>query len=189
MNDDRLVLHKLMELVSERRFYALALDTVRQYYNGGLLFSEYETLIHRHVLTINKGYTVPHRIKGRFADAVCEYYLDEVMSLKNAAPPPTAHITDPACATLTIIEPNQPEETITMTIKVETITFVNNIKFDDLSNTLCYDHIKNAEKQIDKLKAMKTQPKSAIKTISELEQGIADLVQLMDKRTEATNDE
>jgi len=106
-------------------------------------------------------------------------------------PIPTAHITDPACNklyiegselhSLHIVQPTKEETTM---IKVTTMTLVNGHDFSKKSDEECYDLIKSAEKDIDRLKAMKTQPISAKKSISELEDGIADLVKLMDARTE-----
>jgi len=106
-------------------------------------------------------------------------------------PIPTAHITDPACNklyiegselhSLHIVQPTKEETTM---IKVTTMTLVNGHDFSKKSDEQCYDLIKNAEKDIDRLNAMQTQPISAKKFIKNPEAVIADLAKVMYASTE-----
>ena len=196
---------KVATMLSEHKFYKLALPIVRDYLTdpvGRDSWEHHYACLHAAVLHSNTGNTVPRSMRNRFCEAVIDHYREEIRQEEQYKVESEAITLDISTTTTQseelrtlaeaahaiIIKLNQ-EETKTMTIKVETFTFVNGSRFDTTTDEVCYGLIKTAESQIDKLKAMKTQPKSAAKTISKLEQGIADLVQLMDKRTEDTNDE
>lgn len=77
-------------------------------------------------------------------------------------------------------KPN-PEET-PVSIKIETITYVNDIPVHDLSDDAVFEIISRAEKEIERLKGISNRPARISKRIEELNDGISELVKLLDER-------
>ena len=77
-------------------------------------------------------------------------------------------------------KPN-PEET-PVSIKIETITYVNGIPVHDLSDDAVFEIISRAEKEITRLEGISARPARIDKRIAELRAGIDELVKLLDER-------
>lgn len=67
-------------------------------------------------------------------------------------------------------------------IKIETHTFVNGTKIQDLSQDIIVDIIARAERELDKMKSVNTQTRALKAKIAKLEGEIARLVELSDER-------
>ncbi len=77
-------------------------------------------------------------------------------------------------------KPN-PEET-PVSIKIETITYVNDIPVHDLSDDAVFEIISRAEKEIERLQGISSRPIRITNRIDELRRGINELVKLLDAR-------
>ena len=67
-------------------------------------------------------------------------------------------------------------------IRIETHTFVNGVKVQDLSQDAIVDIITGAERELAKMKSVNTQTRALKAKISKLEGEIARLVELSDER-------
>ena len=87
-----------------------------------------------------------------------------------------------AAATQNISRSTTSQESTMSNIRIETHTFVNGVKVQDLSQDAIVDIITGAERELAKMKSVNTQTRALKAKISKLEGEIARLVELSDER-------
>lgn len=68
-------------------------------------------------------------------------------------------------------------------ITIERRIFVNGCDLSNVCDDTAFQHIANAEKEIERLKALKAQPKALATRIAKLQEGIDALVEALDARS------
>ena len=68
-------------------------------------------------------------------------------------------------------------------ITIERRVFINGADLSNVCDDTAFQHIANAEKEIERLKALKAQPKALATRIAKLQEGIDALVEALDARS------
>lgn len=76
----------------------------------------------------------------------------------------------------------QPLESTMSTIKIETITYVNGQRVDQISEEALFQTIAGAEKEVERLSKLENKPAKIVRRIEEIKASIAALVTLIDER-------
>lgn len=111
----------------------------------------------------------------KVAGGVLEHWL-------SSHAPQTPHHLDRAIAEQNAYYNKPTTKDTTMTIKIETKTFLNGSDISGFTEAALFIQLSEAEREIEKLKAIKTQSKKIAARIAELEQGCIDLATAIDAR-------
>lgn len=104
---------------------------------------------------------------GLFAEAAKRYDTSTIDLVDDLTPPFTIP---------------QPLESTMSKINIETHTYVNGQRIDQISEELLFQTIANAEKEIERLNKLENKPAKIVRRIEEIKASIAALVTLIDER-------